>query len=82
MADEVIFMNNKLMIGFWKGNWYGRRWSFQNVRTFCFNIFQNENVDILQEKNPNLDFSLKLNVDSSIGKLKKIIHFMSKPFKT
>ena len=49
-ADEVIFMNSKLMIGFWKGNWYGRRWIFQNVRTFCFNIFQNENVDILQGK--------------------------------
>lgn len=77
-TDGVIYMNNKLMIGFLKENWYGRRWIFQNVRTFCFDIFQNENVDILQEKKNNLDFSLMLNVDSSIRKLNKIIHFMSR----
>lgn len=71
-------MDKTLMIGFWMVDWYGRRWIFQGVRTFCFNIFQNENVDILQgKKKTNLDFSLILNVDSSRGKLQKMIHFMS-----
>lgn len=70
-------MDTTLMIGFWMVNWYGKRWIFQGVRTFCFNIFQNENVDILHGKKTNLDFSLILNVDSSRGKLQKMIHFMS-----
>lgn len=72
-------MDTSLMIGFWTVNWYGRRWIFQGVRTFCFNVFQNENVDILQgkKKKTNLDFSLILNVDSSREKLQKMIHFIS-----
>lgn len=70
-------MDKTVMMGFWMVNWYGRRWIFQGVRTVCFNIFQNENVDILQgKKRTNLDFSLILNVDSSRGKLQKMIHFM------
>lgn len=44
---------------------------------FVSTLFKMKTLTFCKKKNPNLDFSLTLNGDSSIGKIKKIIHFMS-----
>lgn len=44
---------------------------------FVLTFFKMKMLTFCKEKKNNLDFSLMLNVDSSIRKLNKIIHFMS-----